>query len=492
MSRRELFHDLSQRSGRSGRFSVGVAPIALTLVIGLVCLHPWRQAAADSLRDEATAAMKRAARDYRERWAVHGGYVYFYTLDGSQRWGEGLAAPQQVWVQPPGTPTVGLAFLRAYEATGDRYYRDAAREAAEALMYGQLRSGGWTNSIDLSGRDRGFRYSGGKRRADGNSSLDDGQTQSAIQLVIRVDRALGFQHESIHASATMALDALLAAQFPNGAFPQVWRAPVEALPVVPARYPDHDWRTEGRIKNYWDMYTLNDNVCGFVAETLIDAHQIYDDPRYLQALRKLGDFLVLAQMPDPQPAWAQQYNYEMEPIWARKFEPATIAGDESQETIATLIKIARVTGDKKYLQPIPKAIRYLRSSLLPDGRLARYYELHTNRPIYMSRKGKTYSLTYDDSNLPKHYGWKWESRLDELEQQYRDALADRPVVQPVVTARDVRAILDDLDNDGRWVSVYSGGRLVGQPKMPVGTRYLSSERFSRNLTTLSRYVQATK
>ena len=74
--------------------------------------------------------------------------------------------------------------------------------------------------------------------------------------------------------------------------------------------------TEGRLKNYWDMYTINDNVCGFVAEALIDAHHIYGERRLLVAIRKLGDFLILAQMPEPQPAWAQQYSYAMHPIWA--------------------------------------------------------------------------------------------------------------------------------------------------------------------------------
>ncbi len=64
------------------------------------------------------------------------------------------------------------------------------------------------------------------------------------------------------------------------------------------------------------------------------------------------------------------------------------------------MKISLATKDRKYLQPIPGALAYLRASLLADGRLARYYELKTNRPLYMNRRGKTYTLTYDDSNFP--------------------------------------------------------------------------------------------
>ena len=70
---------------------------------------------------EVSAAMRMAATYYCEQVAVHGGYVYFYSLDLTQRWGEGLATQHEVWVQPPGTPTVGMAYLAAFDATGEEY-----------------------------------------------------------------------------------------------------------------------------------------------------------------------------------------------------------------------------------------------------------------------------------------------------------------------------------------------------------------------------------
>ena len=441
------------------------------------------------LQKEAIAAMKKAATYYRKHIAVEGGYVYFYSLDLKQRWGEGLASPTQIWVQPPGSPTVGMAYLKAHRATGDRDYLEAAEETAEALAYGQLRSGGWTQAIDMRGRSQGQRYSGGGRRREGNSSLDDGQTQSAIQLLALTDEALDFKNPAIGQAAKFALDSLLAAQFPNGGFPQVWRGPIPRRPVMAASYPDYDWKTENRIKNYWDMYTLNDNVCGYVAETLLTAHRVYGEERYRKALERLGDFLLLAQMPEPQPAWAQQYNEAMKPIWARKFEPPAIAGDESQEVIETLLAIHAATGRKKYLEPIPQALTYLKRSLLEDGRLARYYELRTNRPLYMSRRGKIYSLTYSDAKLPAHYGWKSASRLPELTRRYQDAQAGRSDRSPV-TMQEVRRVIAALDSQGRWVSQYNGERLVGQAKMPRGAKYLSSETFSRNMTLLSEFLMA--
>jgi hypothetical protein len=263
-----------------------------------------------------------------------------------------------------------------------------------------------------------------------------------------------------------------------------------------ACYPNYDWRTKGWIKNYWNMYTLNDNVPGYVAQTFIDAYDVYRDEKYKAALRRLGDFLLLAQMPDPQPAWAQQYNYQMNPIWARKFEPPGIAGDESQEVMETLMEIYAATGDRKYLEPIPRALAYLKSSLLPDGRLARFYELKINKPLYMSRRGDVYTLTYEDTNLPSHYLWKIDSRLKDIEAQYNDIMHNIPASKPNQSITDpekrVRHINENLDDLGRWISTYQGEQLVGQPKFKPDTRYIASEIFSKNIETLSEYLIATQ
>ncbi len=436
--------------------------------------------------------MRKAATFFHDKLAVHGGYVYHYSLDLSQRWGEGVATKDQIWVQPPGTPTVGMAYLRAYEATGDSFYLDAATNAARALVYGQLKSGGWTNAIDFNPKSPNVAdYRNGKGRGKNNSSLDDGQTESAIQFLIHADKALGFRDIPIHESVMIALDALLSAQYPSGGFPQVWTGPVPAQPSIPASYPDYDWRTEGRVKNYWDMYTLNDNVTGYVAASLVEAHQVYGDARYLDALRRLGDFLVLAQMPEPQPGWAQQYSYDMKPIWARKFEPPGVSGDETQEVIATLMLISEITGDRKYLEPIPRAAAWLKRSLLPDGQVARYYELKTNQPLYMQRRGDKYELTYDDSDLPDHYGWKAPSKLAELGRDYalaREGKSTSAVNSQIELAQKASKIIAALDSSGRWVDRFDGTRLVGQAKFAVGQEYLSSQTFSGNLTMLSQYI----
>jgi PelA/Pel-15E family pectate lyase len=439
------------------------------------------------------AAMRKAAGYYRENVATHGGYVYYYSTDLNQRWGEGAATPDQIFVQPPGTPTVGLAYLTAYKATGDKFYLDAAREAGAALIHGQLQSGGWTQTVDFDPRgSKVAQYRSGKGRGKNNSTLDDGISQSAIQFLARLDQALEFKDQEVHEAAAFALDALLQAQFENGAFPQVWTGPVAKQSVIKASYPSYDWRTENRIKEYWTQYTLNDGLAGTVAQTLLVAFEVYQEPRYKAALTKLGEFLLLAQMPEPQPAWSQQYSYDMHPIWARKFEPPAVTGGESQDVLETLLKIYRVTGDKKYVAPFPTALAYLKKSRLSDGRLARYYELQTNKPLYMT---EDYQLTYSDADVPDHYGWKVDSRLEAIERGYAAAAAgDRGQETGNKSASDdeVRKIIAALDDQGRWISTYAGERLVGQPKFKPGFQYLDSGVFSRNLETLSAYIAAAR
>ena len=333
-------------------------PVAIALIAISLCLTASGQG---TDANTVKAAMKKAATFYTEKVARHGGYVYFTAPDFSWRHGEGPAADSQIWVQPPGTPTVGIAYVTAYNATRDDFYLEAAITTAEALIHGQLESGAWTNSIcfDPSSKLTG-QYRNGKGKGRNFSTLDDGISQAAIRFLVLLDQSTDFKNKTIHEAAMVALNALLKAQFPNGAFPQGWDETLaDAGPDSTGKegnFPDYDWETEGRIKEYWDMYTLNDDLALTVSETLITAYEAYSDDRYLDSLKHFGDFLIDSQMPEPQPAWAQQYNYEMQPIWARKFEPPAISGRETEGVLATLIRIALYTKDKKYLDPIAPAI----------------------------------------------------------------------------------------------------------------------------------------
>ena len=222
---------------------------------------------------------------------------------------------------------------------------------------GRYCSGGWDYYIEFDPQKRApFPY-----RADGRcaqpgtdkstrpTTLDDNVTQAATRLLMRVDRELDFSDAAIHDAARFALDSLVKAQHPNGAWPQRYsRFPdPAAYPVKRASYPESWPRTWPGV-DYYTHYTFNDNSIVDALDAMLEAARIYKEPRYLAAAEKGGEFMLLSQMPEPQPGWAQQYDREMHPAWARQFEPPSITGGESQSVMRALMLLYRETGKQKY------------------------------------------------------------------------------------------------------------------------------------------------
>src|SRR5258708_5971364 len=105
-------------------------PVAARLALLLAMAAAQGQAA----ELDAERALRKGAEFFRAKVASGGGYVWRYSSDLKYRQGEGVAGPLTIWVQPPGTPAVGEAYLDAFEATKDSYYLDAARETGQALV----------------------------------------------------------------------------------------------------------------------------------------------------------------------------------------------------------------------------------------------------------------------------------------------------------------------------------------------------------------------
>ena len=257
---------------------------------GVWLVWPAGVAPADDpgLRERAAAGLRRAVGYFRTEVATEGGYLWRYSEDLARREGEGKATATQVWVQPPGTPAVGMAYLAAYEATGDRYYLDAAQETAHALVRGQLRSGGWAHQIEFDPALRKrFAYrtdGGGGERARNVTTLDDDSTQSAVRFLVRVDAALKGKDDRIHEATGYALNSLLKAQYPNGAWPHGYSGfpdPVK-FPVKMANIPE-TWPRAPVKKEYWEYYTLNDNLIPDLVDTLLEAARLTGEPKYRAA-----------------------------------------------------------------------------------------------------------------------------------------------------------------------------------------------------------------
>lgn len=464
------------------------------------------RAADDDLRVEAEKSLARGVKFFRESVAAHGGYVYRYSADLKKREGEGKTGADTVWVQPPGTPSVGMAFVDAYQLLGDAYLLEAARETGECLIRGQLHSGGWDASIEFDPKARkrhAYRVDGTPaKRARNNTSFDDQKTQAALAMLMRLEEVEKFQNSRVHEAATFALDSILKAQFPNGAWSQVYSKFPDAAahPVKAATFPD-EWPRTYPSGDYWQHYTLNDNALVDTAAVMLAASRIYKESKYRAAAIKAADFLLLAQLPKPQPAWAQQYDAQMHPVWARKFEPPAISGSESQNVIELLHLMYIETGERKYLDAAAKAIAYLKKSELPDGKLARFYELQTNRPLYFVKV--TYELTYNDDALPTHYAFKVGSRLEALQRENRDlARSSEENLKdlrfpgdrrhdgildglPSVDEVQVRQIIAAQDERGAWVEP---GKLRYHGKSDDTREVIETKTFIKNVAALSEYV----
>lgn len=478
--------------------------VASGFVVLLACFSRGTTQAQEATPAEARRAMHRAVEFFREHAASEGGgYVYRLSEDLQKREGEGAVGPSTAWIEPPGTPAVGMAYLQAYQLTGDPLLREAAIETADALIRGQLESGGWDNQMEFGPEQRRkYAYRVEPQKGKRNvTTLDDNKSQSAASFLMRLDEALNFKHLAIHEAAQYALDSFVRAQHANGAWPQRYSEFPEAelSPPRQASFPD-EWPREFPKRDYGDFYTLNDNTIRDTIETMLLAHRIYGDPQYLDAALRAGDFLLLAQLPEPQPGWAQQYDHLMQPAWARKFEPPAITGGESQGVMSMLMRLYRETGEKKYLEPIPRAVEYYRGLLLDDGQLARFYEIGTDRPLYFT---KDYQLTYSDADMPTHYGFKVGSRLDSIEREYKELIRrpppkvasgpreltiEKPRLSDSLTRRAAEVIAA-LDERGAWVE---DGRLRYHGDDDPTRRVIDLQTFAENLLALARYLSATE
>lgn len=372
-------------------------------------------------RAAVAAAMKQATRFMVEKAAYKGGYVWSYTADFSRRWGELEAKPSMIWVQPPGTGTMGHLFLDAYHATGDAYYYQAAERAAEALIWGQHPSGGWNYLIDFGGPgsldDWYDTYGKNAWRMEefqhnwGNATFDDAGTSEAMQFLLRLyvekrdpkwrpalDKAIGF---------------VLDSQYPVGGWPQRY-------PARPAFAGD-----------YTGYITFNDDVAGENIKFLVMVHQALGDARALDAVRRAMDSFVVTQQGPPQPAWGLQHTLDLKPAAARSYEPKAFATHTTANNLAQLMNFYELTGDTRYLARVGEGLDWLDKVKLdkprPDGRThPTFIEIGTDRPLYVHRRGSNvvngaYYVDHSPEKTIVHYSaWRkidvpaMRKRLDRL------------------------------------------------------------------------------
>ncbi|MCB0688752.1 MAG: hypothetical protein KDC53_19570, partial [Saprospiraceae bacterium] len=321
--------------------------------------------------------------------------------------------------------------LKAYQVTHNPSFLDAARDAAVALIKGQNELGGWEHKIYFD-RPKGKRV-----------SFDDNQTQSAISFLMALDQEI--DDPQLTRAVEDALQMMMHTQLDNGGWP-------------------HQYPTQG---NYHDFATFNDRGINDCIRVMLEAQTYYPNPEYRASLDRVGRFLLISQLPPPQPGWAQQYNEYLQPAWARSFEPPSVCPLVTVHNIQSLLDLYDYSQDRKYLEPITDAIRWLWQSRLPNGKWGRFLEMGTNKALYYDRD-RIRVDKMEDLSLERRTGYGYEvdlyDRLKEVEFKFttimqvlkekKELAKDTGLKQDMVTKfmiENVKEIIESLDDRGRWI-----------------------------------------
>lgn len=420
-------------------------------------------------RETVSAAVKQATNFMMNEVSNRGGFLWLYTEDLSEQWGEIPARKSMCWVQDPGTVGVGEVLLKAYEITGDRYYLEQAERVAGVLIWGQYPSGGWHYLIDFDQPGLRQWYDDVASQCwgwieyyhyDGNCTFDDSVTTGVTRFLLNL--YMTTLDAKYRTPLLKALAFVMESQYPNGAWPQ--------------RYPLEDRYPRDGQSQYTAYPTLNDRVTQDNIDLLWEAYERLGREEYREAaLRGMG-FLVLSQGAVPQAGWAQQYDLQGRPVQARAVEPAALSSGDTQSVIRSLLDYYKMTGDKSYLRGIPDALQWLEESRLPPGHTdsgyshALFYEPGTNKPLYVHREGANildgrywtdyspidiipgygYQVTIDVASLRAELARVSALSPEEAALKYRTAQDRKRSLQsiPIERAAD---LIESLDGRGAWL-----------------------------------------
>ena len=341
-------------SGRIGLFLLLLLPISVS-------------ARPKSLETQALETMKTATQYMMDVVGYRGGFVWNYLPDLSRQWGEMEAKRTMVWTQDPGTPQMGQLLLDAYHATGDEYYYEAAKQVAQALIWGQHESGGWNYTFDFAGEASlkdwyatvgrsGWRLEEFQHYY-GNATFDDSCTSQCAKFLLRIYAEK--YDPSLRPALDKAIRFVLDSQYPNGGWPQRW----------PLMY-DHPF--QGRA-DYSSFITLNDDVIPECIDFLVQCYQTLGLPGLKEPIYRAMYLCILLQQGAPYAGWSDQYYPDsLKPAHARSYEPRAISTSCTAAMVRQLMAYYRLTGGGPLGPPFLRPGRHPRAALhrSRDGRPA--------------------------------------------------------------------------------------------------------------------------
>jgi hypothetical protein len=415
------------------------------------------------VKKQAATALKRAAEYMDEKVSYRGGYVWSYSPDLTQTFGEMEAKRTMCWIQPPGTPSVGHVYLDAYHATGDERFYDAAVRTGLAVAEAQHSSGGWNYIYDFAGEEslkhwydtigkNGWRLEEFQNYY-GNATFDDAGTAVASQLMLRL--YLEKKDQRFLTPLQKAIAFIVNAQFgpefgvADGGWPQRFPHFPGSKSSMPAPNPEQipaGARQGMEDGDYTLHVTFNDDVMGENIKFLTMCVVALGETRLLTNIKRAMDCMQRLQWTSSnglQSGWSLQHlSRETNgrpagaPAGARTYEPRSLATHTTQTNIQQLFNYFTLTGDRKYLENIPKAIAWLKSCPLPanavqlnpllSGRThPTFIELETNDALYVHRYGSNihngaYYVDKSILNTPSHYSAGRPIDIAGLEKRYNE------------------------------------------------------------------------
>jgi PelA/Pel-15E family pectate lyase len=209
---------------------------------------------------------------------------------------------------------------------------------------------------------------------------------------------------------------LLAAQYPNGGWPQVW--PLEG--------------------GYHDAITFNDDAVYNATELLTDVSEGKPEEAFapeelrIRATSAVANALrcILAaqfRISGRPTVWGQQVDMlTLKPVSARNYEPAALSSEESAHLLLYLMSLPRPSAQVK--RAVSDGVSWLQAHAIynkavvggrntPEGRhlvdqqgagplWARFYSLHTEKPIFGDRD-KSLHDDMNDLSPERRNGYAW-------------------------------------------------------------------------------------
>ena len=363
--------------------------------------------------------------------------------DGGRLW------PNEISLQD-GTPVVGEVYLQMHRLEPNPAYLAIATTAGDAIVKAQDRTHGGFHKYARFSPDN-VAIQPDTRNPRRHASFDDNTMQGTMIYLISLFNETG---ESRYLEALDRGFAFIeASQHPWGAWPQE------------TGYPP--WI-------YHSLSTLNDRLVEDMIAMYLLAIEVFPERvgEFRAIIDKAFDWLVDVQGNGGSGiqagAWAQQYDYEHQPAWARRFEPPAMESSGTAGLVESFIDLYCAFNDTKYLEPVPAAIEWLNASRITwsDGYegWSRLYELETNVPIYGLAEGgadRNPPYVYEFEAARGGYSWRgnWGNRaIDRWTflvdhgydiTSYRNDLFSPPSLSTALS-RATRAV-EEINDDGYWL-----------------------------------------